>query len=81
MQSIIVPGSHARAVRVGAAGTVRVVNTHGTQVVDFWALRADRPEIALSMQHSRIAWRNLRPRPGDQMLDEERDETDHYGGR
>ena len=72
MQSTIVPGSHARAVRVGAAGTVRVVNTHGTQVVDFWALRADRPEIALSMQHSRIVWRNLRPRPGDQMLDEER---------
>ena len=46
MQSIIVPGSHARAVRVGATQTVRVVNTHGTQVVDFWALRADRPEIA-----------------------------------
>ena len=72
MQSTIVPGSHARAVRVDAEGTVRVVNTHGTQVVDFWALRADRPEIALSMQHSRIVWRNLRPRPGDQMLDEER---------
>jgi uncharacterized protein YcgI (DUF1989 family) len=72
MQSTIVPGSHARAVRVRAEGTVRVVNTHGTQVVDFWALRADRPEIALSMQHSRIVWRNLRPHPGDQMLDEER---------
>ena len=72
MQSTIVPGSHARAIRVGAAETVRVVNTHGTQVVDFWALRADRPEIALSMQHSRIRWRNLRPHPGDEMLDEER---------
>jgi len=72
MQSTIVPGSHARAVRVSAEGTVRVVNTHGTQVVDFWALRADRPEIALSMQHSRIVWRNLRPHPVDQMLDEER---------
>jgi uncharacterized protein YcgI (DUF1989 family) len=57
---------------VRAADTVRVVNTHGTQVVDFWAVRADRPEIAMSMQHSRIRWRNLRPRPGDEMLDEER---------
>jgi uncharacterized protein YcgI (DUF1989 family) len=57
---------------VKAGETVRVVNTHGTQVVDFWALRADRPEIAMSMQHSRIPWRNLRPRPGDGMLDEER---------
>lgn len=72
MQSIVVPGSHARAVRVNAGETVRVVNTHGTQVVDFWALRADRPDIVLSMQHSRIRWRNLRPHPGDEMLDEER---------
>ena len=72
MESVIVPGSHARAVRVNAGETVRVVNTHGTQVVDFWAVRADRPEISLSMQHSRIRWRNLRPRAGDEMLDEER---------
>ena len=72
MPSTTVPGSHGRAVRVSAGETVRVVNTHGTQVVDFWALRADRPDIAMSMQHSRIVWRNLRPRPGDEMLDEER---------
>jgi len=72
MPSIIVPGSHARAMRVNAAQTIRVVNTYGTQVVDFWAVRADRPDIAMSMQHSRIRWRNLRPRPGDEMLDEER---------
>jgi uncharacterized protein YcgI (DUF1989 family) len=72
MHSIIVPGGRARGVGVKAADTVRVVNTHGTQVVDFWAVRADRPEIAMSMQHSRIRWRNLRPRPGDEMLDEER---------
>jgi uncharacterized protein YcgI (DUF1989 family) len=72
MQSVIVQGGRACAVAVKAGDTVRVINTHGTQVVDFWALRADRPEIAMSMQHSRIPWRNLRPRPGDQMLDEER---------
>jgi uncharacterized protein YcgI (DUF1989 family) len=72
MESVTVPGSRARAVPVKAGETVRVINTHGTQVVDFWAVRADRPEIALSMQHSRIRWRNLRPRPGDEMLDEER---------
>ena len=72
MPSITVPGSHARAVRIDAGGTVQVINTHGTQVVDFWAIRADHPEIAMSMQHSRIRWRNLRPHPGDEMLDEER---------
>ena len=72
MPSITVPGSHARAVRINSGGSVRVVNTHGTQVVDFWALRAERPEVAMSMQHSRVRWRNLRPHPGDEMLDEER---------
>ena len=72
MRSITVPGGHGRAVRVDATGTIRVVNTHGTQVVDLWVLRADRPEIAMSMQNSRIHWRNLRPRAGDEMLDEER---------
>lgn len=73
MPSITVPGSHARAVRVDTGHTVQVVNTHGTQVVDFWAVHAERPEVAMSMQHSRIRWRNLRPRPGDAMLDEERE--------
>ena len=72
MPSVTVPGSHGRAIRVNAGETVRVVNTHGTQVVDFWAIRADRPEIAMSMQHSRVLWSHLRPHPGDQMLDEER---------
>ena len=63
MRSITVPGGHGRAVRVDATGTIRVVDTHGTQVVDLWVLRADRPEIAMSMQNSRIRWRNLRPAP------------------
>lgn len=72
MPSVTVPGSHGRAIRLSAGETVRVVNTHGTQVVDFWALRADRPEIAMSMQHSRVLWSHLRPHPGDAMLDEER---------
>ncbi len=72
MPNVTVPGSHGRALRVNAGETVRVVNTHGTQVVDFWALRADRPDIAMSMQHSRVLWSHLRPHPGDSMLDEER---------
>ncbi len=72
MPTLTVPGSYARAVAVPAGRTIEVINTHGTQVVDLWAICADRPEIALSMQHSRVKWRNLRPRPGDELLDEER---------
>lgn len=72
MSSVTVPGSHGRAVRINAGETVRVVNTHGTQVVDFWAVRVDRPEVAMSMQHSRVRWEHLRPHAGDVMLDDER---------
>jgi uncharacterized protein YcgI (DUF1989 family) len=72
MPSVTVPGSHGRAIRIDAGEPVRVVNTHGTQVVDFWAIRADRPDIAMSMQHSRVRWEHLRPHPGDALLDEER---------
>ena len=63
MPSVTVPGSHGRAMRVNAGETVRVVNTHGTQVVDFWAIRADRPEIAMSMQHSRVRGATSAPIP------------------
>jgi uncharacterized protein YcgI (DUF1989 family) len=45
--------------------TIRVVNPHGTQVVDTWAVaRADVSEH-LSMEHTRAVLLSLRPRVGD----------------
>ena len=42
-ESFLVPARDGRAFRVATGTDVRVVNTHGTQVVDTWAFNASRP--------------------------------------
>ena len=46
-----VPPRCGMAVRVAAGQSLRVVNTHGTQVCDFWAFSADNLFEFLSMAH------------------------------
>ena len=53
------------AVRLAVGDRLAVVNTHGTQVVDFWALCLPDATEHLSMVHTRSALRRLRPRVGD----------------
>ncbi len=48
-------------------GHIRVINTHGQQVVDTWAFnRADMSEF-MSMEHSRANLGRILPRVGDAM--------------
>ncbi len=44
---------------------MRVINTHGQQVVDTWAFAADDPAESMSMEHSRAAFRKAIPAVGD----------------
>lgn len=60
------------AFRLSQGERVRIVNTHGTQVVDFWALVPGDPAEHLSMPHSRNAWYRLSPRAGDPLLSNRR---------
>lgn len=39
-QVYAVPARHGRAVRLQRGQTLRIVNTHGTQVCDLWAFHA-----------------------------------------
>jgi len=65
---ITIPARHGKAAFVAAGQTVRVVNTHGEQVVDTWAFnRHDLTEF-MSMEHSRSGMRRLIPRVGDMLL-------------
>ena len=41
MSLLAIPARRGKAARVGAGQRIRVVNTHGTQVVDAWAFNAD----------------------------------------
>ena len=61
---VLLPARKGRAVRVRAGETVKVVNTHGTQVVDTWAFVEGTSEL-MSMEHTRVARRSLSPVVGE----------------
>ncbi len=65
---LTIPARSGKAAYVAAGQTVRVVNTHGAQVVDTWAFnRRDLREF-MSMEHSRAAMLRLMPRVGDTLV-------------
>ena len=68
MPDITIPARHGKAAQVAAGQVIRVINTHGEQVVDTWAFnRHDMTEF-MSMEHSRATLRRLIPRVGDALL-------------
>jgi uncharacterized protein YcgI (DUF1989 family) len=84
--STVVPGGEGRAVAVRAGQRVQVVNTHGGQVADTWAIAQDDPTVHLSVAHSRVAIGAVSPRVGDELVDQLRQPIlrivgDSSGGR
>src|SRR5262249_26503644 len=69
---LTVPARQGRAVRLAKGETITVINTHGTQVCDFWAFNAaDRREF-LSMEHLRAQLSRFSPRAGDDLFSNRR---------
>ncbi|TGD97788.1 DUF1989 domain-containing protein [Methylobacterium nonmethylotrophicum] len=64
-EPILLPARHGRAVRVPAGHGLRVINLHGTQVVDCWAWNAHDLDEAMSMEASRVWSQRLNPVVGD----------------
>jgi uncharacterized protein YcgI (DUF1989 family) len=63
-----IPAREGRAVLVGAGQTLTIVNTHGSQVCDFWAFNAaDRNEF-LSMPHQHAVSSAVGLRQGDALV-------------
>jgi len=65
---ITIPARHAKAAFVNKRQYIKVVNTHGTQVVDCWALNADNMTEFMSMEHCRVSLESVIPRKGDTMV-------------
>ena len=65
---ITIPARRGKAAFVAQGQTVRVINTHGQQVVDTWAFcREDLTEF-MSMEHSRTSLRRIMPTAGQAMV-------------
>jgi hypothetical protein len=68
----LVPAREGRALRLKKGERVRLINTHGTQVVDTWAFMADDPAEFMSMEHTRVGIGRVNPRAGDVLLSNRR---------
>ncbi len=62
-----VEARQGRAVRVAKGQTIEVINTHGTQVCDFWAFSKANPAEFMSWEHGRGFLNRLIPRVGDEL--------------
>lgn len=68
----VVPARHGRAVALKAGQSIKIINTHGHQVVDTWAFNADDLNEFLSMEHMRAAIDRISPKPGDKLVTNKR---------
>ena len=71
-----IPARHGIATTISAGQTIKVINTHGTQVVDTWAFTLT-PQKAistqLSMQHTRACLNRTIPKTGDGVYNNKRE--------
>jgi uncharacterized protein YcgI (DUF1989 family) len=62
---VTIPARRGKAVAVALGRSVKIVNTHGQQVVDTWAYSRDDMAEFMSMEHSRASFSRYIPRLGD----------------
>ena len=67
-ERVRVPARRGRAARLNAGQAIEIVNTHGSQVVDFWAFSAENPAEFLSMEHLRATLQRIFPQAGDALV-------------
>jgi len=68
MSLVTIPARRGKAAHVRAGQHVRIVNTHGTQVVDTWAFNAADPTEWMAMEASRAWFMKLAAAIGDSFL-------------
>ena len=69
---ITVPARRGKAVRLNKGQSIRVINTHGEQVVDTWAFVADDLYEFMSMEHWRPTVQRIIPEVGDGLVTNKR---------
>jgi uncharacterized protein YcgI (DUF1989 family) len=72
MESITLSARTGKALRLGEGQQIRIVNTHGRQVVDTWAFAAGNMAEFMSMEHSRVHMGRVNPVAGSVLLSNRR---------
>lgn len=67
-----IPARGGKACRLKAGEAVKIINTHGEQVVDTWAYNADDTHEYMSMSATRAYNLNMRPVLGKPLLTDKR---------
>jgi hypothetical protein len=68
----LIPARRGVADRMKKGQTLRVLNTHGSQVVDFWAFNAEDLAEPMSMEHTRVHLYRIIPQVGDSLTTNKR---------
>ena len=63
-----VPARKGKAAYLGRGERLRLINTHGGQVVDTWAFSRDDIHEFMSMEHSHAHLSKILPTAGDTMV-------------
>jgi len=69
---VTIPARRGKAARVSAGQRIRVVNTHGTQVVDAWAFNVRDASEWMAMEASRARFMKLAAVVGDTFVTNQR---------
>jgi hypothetical protein len=69
---VTIRAGHGKAARLTAGRKLKLVNTHGTQVVDFWAFNAYDLREHMDVASSRVWNLHLWPKVGDTMVTNQR---------
>jgi uncharacterized protein YcgI (DUF1989 family) len=73
-----VPARRGRAARLDAGQAIKIINTHGQQVVDFWAFNAADLGEYLSMEHLHAAIEGILPKAGCDLVTNQRRAILHF---
>jgi hypothetical protein len=69
---VTVPAGHGKATRLRAGQKVKLVNTHGRQVVDCWAFNAYDLREYMCMEGTRVWNQRINPKVGDTLVTTQR---------
>ena len=72
VSSIEIEGGSSAAIRLRTGEAVKLINTHGSQVVDTWCMSAADSAEYLSVEHTRRMLGRLFPREGDSLFSNRR---------